>query len=156
MVPSARSLPQHRYCYGVQNKQCSGLHRLEETCDSPHAYPSQALLSMCELFVVRSWCSCAAHASCSLWGCVYLRLQAINLRTRYGTSGLQLLMRSGPHWLQLEQPALPLTFYNSSATASAGSCSSSGSAMDVVPNSRVPPVQVSRCCSSLALSRHGF
>jgi hypothetical protein len=50
-------------------------------------------------------------------------------------------MRCGPHWLQLQQPALPLTFYNSAAAGSA-SVSSGCSTTDGGMASRVPPVQV--------------
>jgi hypothetical protein len=68
-------------------------------------------------------------------------LQALSLRSRSGSSGLQLLMRCGPHWLQLQQPALPLTFYNSAAAGSA-SVTSGCSTTDGGMTSRVPPVQV--------------
>jgi hypothetical protein len=71
-------------------------------------------------------------------------LQALSLRSRSGSSGLQLLMRCGPHWLQLQQPALPLTFYNSSAAGSSSVSSGCSSTEGVLAN-RVPPVQVRVC-----------
>jgi hypothetical protein len=73
--------------------------------------------------------------------CCFSPVQALSLRSRAGSSGLQLLMRCGPHWLQLQQPALPLTFYNSSGAGGA-SVTSGASTTDGSMASRVPPVQV--------------
>lgn len=66
--------------------------------------------------------------------------QSITLRSSSSSNssgGVQLLMRCGPHWLQLQQPALPLSFHSSSSSSS-----TTGSVADVISSSRVAPVQV--------------
>lgn len=75
-------------------------------------------------------------------GVLQVTLQALSLRSRNSSSSLSLLMRCGPHWLQLQQPALPLTFYNSSGAARSSSASSGCSSSDGGLGNRVPPVQV--------------
>jgi hypothetical protein len=59
--------------------------------------------------------------------CVAPALQGVNLRQGCGEaavrSGLSLLIRSGPHWLDLKPAALPLTISSSSSGGGGGGIS---------------------------------
>jgi hypothetical protein len=69
--------------------------------------------------------------------------QAINLRKGSLSAGYSLLLKSGPHWLELAPSALPLTIYSSTT----GSSSSSSEAGPVrAETNKAPPVQVLCVC----------
>jgi hypothetical protein len=62
--------------------------------------------------------------------------QAINLRKGNLSAGYSLLLKSGPHWLELCPSALPLTIYASSSGSSTEAVAGRGE------TNEAPPVQV--------------
>lgn len=68
-----------------------------------------------------------------------LCLQSINLRQGSLSAGYSLLLKSGPHWLELSPAALPLHIYGSGRASGSGG---SGDALLGAGSNEVPPVQV--------------